>query len=301
VTIVRLCAVMPSAAAGINQVESNGMQSRKQHVEPVAQQSQRAKSNQGGNTLAENSQALSRQLVAVKRSLAKQEEEAAALVQQLRSRDQKLAASEQKLQNLERLSKAQAAEIQTLKKEIASTVGSVHAKNSELIGNIQDANSRLCEQFESSPKVWPMDASWLENGSHNLHGFVQRSHFLVQEQDQIRGHLAWIEGQIHSMLTSPPTAPFDHTASLSTGQTLGRSKMRESELIATVKSMQKAMEKQHKEMQSMVASSKYMQVLSIMFNVGVTDLVGGLLSFKHCAIGAHSAQGNEEGIGSCQV
>jgi hypothetical protein len=42
---------------------------------------------------------------------------------------------------------------------------------------------------------------------------------------------------------------------------LGKPKIRESELIATVKSLQKALEKQQKEMLSMVPSSKYMQVL----------------------------------------
>lgn len=51
--------------------------------------------------------------------------------------------------------------------------------------------------------------------------------------------------------------------------------MRESELIATVKSLQRALDKQQKEMQSMVASSKYMQVLSIRLVAVVSEHVAG--------------------------
>jgi hypothetical protein len=152
--------VLPSAAAGINQEGSNGRQGSQQQMPPSVQQSLNISATQSGNKQADNSQVLSRKLIAVKRSLAKQEEEAAALIQQLQSRDQKLAASEQKLQSLELVSKTQAAEIQSLKKEIASTAGSLHSEiMGKLIDSIQEANSHLCEQFESSPQVCSPHAS----------------------------------------------------------------------------------------------------------------------------------------------
>lgn len=156
--------MLPSAAAGINHVGAQGERKSQQRAEPLVQKSlnTRSEEQQGGNKQPDNSQALSRQLLSAKKNLAKKEEEAAAFVQQMHSRNQKVVESEQKIQTLERMSKAQAAEIQSLKKEIVSTVGAVHAeKMNKLVDTIQKANSQLCEQFGSFPEVCHYLVSWM--------------------------------------------------------------------------------------------------------------------------------------------
>ena len=144
-------AVLPSAAAGMNLVGAKRDNVSQQQATPLVQKSL---NSEGGTKQVDTNQALLRQVNVAKSSLAKKEEELAALVQQLQSRDRKVTACEQKIQGLERMSRAQVAEIGGLKKEIISSVGLMHAeKLSKIVDAIQDANSQLCEQFGSISEV----------------------------------------------------------------------------------------------------------------------------------------------------
>ena len=83
----------------------------------------------------------------------------------------------------------------------------------------------------------------------------------MQVENQIKQHCSWIEDQLRAIVTSPQAHPLTLKGPQSGASAMAKPKMRESELIATVKSLQRALDKQQKEMQSMVASSKYMQVI----------------------------------------
>lgn len=83
-----------------------------------------------------------------------------------------------------------------------------------------------------------------------------------QDEKRIKQHCAWVERQLQTIAISPEAHSLSLAGAQSAAPGLGKPKMRESELIATVKSLQRALDKQQKEMQSMVASSKYMQVIS---------------------------------------
>ena len=144
---VACIAVLPSAAAGLSMMGAERDHVSQQQASPLVQKSL----NTEGAKQVDNSQTLSRQLRVAKTNLAKKEEELAAFVQQIHSRDQKIAASEQKIKTLERMSKAQVADIGSLKKEITCSVGA--EKLRKIVDMIQDANSQFCEQFGDIPEV----------------------------------------------------------------------------------------------------------------------------------------------------
>jgi chromosome segregation ATPase len=145
-----LDAVLPSAAAGINEAGAHVERTRERQAAPLLQQSLNTRLDQTGNKQPDDNLVLSRQLLTARKNLAKKEEEAAAFVQQVRSRDQKIASSEQKLQDLERKSQSQVAEISSLKRAIASSssAGSTHSERMrQLMSSLQEANSQLCDRM----------------------------------------------------------------------------------------------------------------------------------------------------------
>jgi hypothetical protein len=76
---------------------------------------------------------------------------------------------------------------------------------------------------------------------------------------RLHGHFAWIEKGLHGLLSVPDNTNQKRDTT-EARQTARKHRLRENELMATVQSMQRALDRQQKELQSMVPSSKYMQV-----------------------------------------